>query len=121
MTKLHSSQWQNWLLSDGTYLHALLAASSAIRDACLNREPSQRTHLHLSKAVAQLREKIMAPRYLINDVTAAGVALLCVASFVCVDNVAMAAHGKGLREIIRLRGGLNNISSDPQFMFNITR
>jgi Fungal specific transcription factor domain len=83
--------------------------------------PSNLTRLHLSKAVGRLKKNITTAGSTIKDATVASIVSLCVASFVSFDSAAMAVHGNGLREIIRLRGGLNSFRFDPQFMFTIMR
>ncbi|KAH8664709.1 hypothetical protein BX600DRAFT_464892 [Xylariales sp. PMI_506] len=120
-TKLHSSQWWDWLLSDVAYLHAILAAVSAVQDGLMRRKTSKLTHLHLSKAVGELQENINTGSSSITDVTVAGIISLYITSFVSLDKAAMVVHGKGLAEIVRLRGGLESFRFDSQFMFLMTR
>jgi hypothetical protein len=118
---LTSTQWQDWLFTDIAYVHAAITISTVVRDFLLKREPSKTTSFHLRKAISQLNKNLSDETLSLSDVNIAVVISLSIVSCISKDYVATTAHATGLREIVRLRGGLDSFVNNPQLQVGMTR
>lgn len=118
---LESSQWQEWLFRDVAYVHAAITVSTVVRDLLLKRQPSKIPAFHLRKAISQLNKNLSDKSLSLSDANIAVIISLGMASCVSQDYVSTSAHAAGLREIVRLRGGLDSFRSNPQLQVGMTR
>lgn len=118
---LKSSQWEDWLFMDVAYVHAAITVSTAVRNLLLNREPSKTPSFHLRKAISQLNKNLSDESLSLSDTNIAVIISLSMASCISQDYVSTSAHAAGLREIVRLRGGLDSFHGNPQLQVGMTR
>ncbi|KAI0163916.1 hypothetical protein GGR57DRAFT_451814 [Xylariaceae sp. FL1272] len=120
-TALHSTLWREWQFTDATYLHALLATSSAVQDSLREQQPSRLTRTHLSKAMEKLKQTLSTVTGELSDAALASVLLLCATSIIAADRAALVRHFNGLQSMIRLVASSSVWGSDPQCLFIMTR
>lgn len=118
---LQLSQFHDWLFTDVAFLHASLAVSASVQDFLLQRGPSKTTSLHLRKSAARLNRDLSAGNSALGDGAISTIMALWIASCFSLDQVAMAAHGDGLRNMVRLRGGLDSFRHYPQMVYLMAR
>jgi hypothetical protein len=120
-SNLKSSQWRDWLFKDVAYVHAAVTVSTVIQDFLLKREQAKATSVHLRKAISHLNKNLSDDSLSLSDATIAVIISLSIASCISKDYVATTAHAAGLREIVRLRGGLDSFGGNPQLQVGMTR
>lgn len=125
--------WFRWLLDDAAYFHSLLFTVSAFQDIInsgpegalsgqnLSTQFSRRTQLHLRRSMELLRESIQDRDRQMEDVTAAVVVSMAMMADAIGDDDACEAHVNGLREMVRLRGGMKAFSHNRQLQIKISR
>ncbi|RSL53945.1 hypothetical protein CEP53_007598 [Fusarium sp. AF-6] len=118
---IRSTQWRDWLLTDPAYVYSMVAVCAAVRDFLLKREKSKNTSLYLRKAISQLNQTLSIQSRALVDPTVATVFALGVMSAIGNDHSGMLAHAAGLKEIIRLRGGLDSFRGNPQLPVVLSR
>jgi hypothetical protein len=118
---LTSSQWRDWLFIDAAYVHAAITVSTVVRDFLLKRELSKATSFHLKKAISQLNKNLSDKTLSLSDASIAVIITISIASCISKDYVATSAHAAGLREMVRLQGGLDSFLGNPQLHIAMTR
>lgn len=125
--------WFYWMYHDSAYLHSLLFTVSAFQDlvACggvdvskggnLSSVFSKRTQVHLRRTFELLQEKLQDPEKQLEDVTAATVISLAMMADAIGDTAACEMHVSGLKEMVRLRGGIKALSHNRQLQIKICR
>ncbi|RSL80915.1 hypothetical protein CEP52_017303 [Fusarium oligoseptatum] len=127
--------WFRWLLQDAAYLHSVLFMVSAFQDLFNMRTTKGRksyengwgisfsaeTRSRLREAIKQLQYKIDDKEKQVEDVTAAVVIQLAVMADAMEDVDAFEAHSNGLRNIVRLRGGLEAFNDNRQLQIKLCR
>lgn len=118
---LKSSQWGDWLFKDVAYVHSAITVSMVVRSLLLKREPPEMSSSHLRKAISQLNMNLSDESTCLSDINIAVIIVLCMASCIGQDHASTLAHGNGLRELVRLRGGLDSFHGNPQLQVGMTR
>ena len=118
---MRSSQWRDWLFSDATYVHSIVAVCSVVQDFLLQRHRSNKTLVHLKKTIANLNGSLSDATRSRRIETLAVIISLSIAAIVSRDHLAMVAYAVGLWEIIRLRGGLEAFRGNPQLPVVLAR
>ncbi|KAM0425606.1 hypothetical protein ACHAPT_009137 [Fusarium lateritium] len=127
--------WFRWLLQDATYLHSVLFMVSAFQDLVDMRATrgrrsfetgwgicfSPETRGRLRQTIKLLQDKIEDKEKQVEDVTAAVVIQLAVMADAMEDIDAFEAHSNGLRNIVRLRGGLESFNDNRQLQIKLCR
>ncbi|RSL45938.1 hypothetical protein CEP54_014074 [Fusarium duplospermum] len=127
--------WFRWLLQDAAYLHSVLFMVSAFQDLFSMRTTKGRksyengwgisfsaeTRSRLREAIKQLQYKIDDKEKQVEDVTAAVVIQLAVMADAMEDVDAFEAHSNGLRNIVRLRGGIEAFNDNRQLQIKLCR
>lgn len=127
--------WFRWLLQDAAYLHSVLFMVSAFQDLFNMRATGGRksydtgwgvtfspeTRGRLREAIRLLQYNIDDREKQIEDVTAAVVIQLAVMADAMEDVDAFEAHSNGLRNIVRLRGGLEAFNDNRQLQIKLCR
>ncbi|KAH8890159.1 hypothetical protein GQ53DRAFT_722036 [Thozetella sp. PMI_491] len=114
------SLWWQWLFEDGAFLQSALAYACAHDDlSIVNTGLSSRTHAEMRKTLNQLNKNLSDANYSLRDSTIS-VVLSLIALADCVgDDTAVTAHTIGLREMIKLRGGLYNFRHDTKLFIKL--
>ncbi|KAF4977655.1 hypothetical protein FZEAL_5845 [Fusarium zealandicum] len=126
--------WFRWLLQDATYLHSVLFMVSAFQDLLARRSSgegddielgefrfSPETHRHLRKTIHLLQDKIQDGQRQLEDTTASAIIALAMMADTVGDAQAFEAHSKGLRDIIKMRGGLQGFKHNRQVQIKLCR
>jgi hypothetical protein len=113
--------WFQWLTQDTPYLHVVLFGISVI-DCVLGQKPFERkTHYHLAKTHAFLRERMTDSNLCLQDSTIFAVVFL-VHYFSCLRDYKTAMiHMNGLGKIVNLRGSLESFRSKSRLYIKIAR
>ncbi|KAF2183292.1 hypothetical protein K469DRAFT_635233 [Zopfia rhizophila CBS 207.26] len=113
-----------WLFSDTAFLHSVLCASYAINDFMAPQwdgNPGRKTVFHLRETLSLLQVK-MHNEYVYQDESVLQVVInLALLAAVFGDWGPAAAHFKGLRKIVQLRGGLEFLRARPKLHFKLDR
>lgn len=114
-----------WLFKDASFLHSVLCASYAVSDLLYPQwdgRPGQKTLTHLRKTLLLLQEKMSSvPNVYEDESVLVVVQNLALLSAVFGDWEAAAAHFKGLKKIVELRGNLDFLASRPKLHFKLDR
>ncbi|KAJ4311630.1 hypothetical protein N0V84_010344 [Fusarium piperis] len=127
--------WFRWLLQDAAYLHSVLFMVSAFQDLFNMRTTkghkssdsgwgisfSSETRSRLRETIKLLQYKIDDREKQVEDATAAVVIQLAVMADAMEDVDAFEAHSNGLRNIVRLRGGLEAFNDNRQLQIKLCR
>jgi hypothetical protein len=109
-----------WLYEDKAYLHSVLLGTSAMKDYMALRPLSKATLSHLRRAITSLNDRLTAHDAYKSDAIWWCVLTLATLSAMFSDKAAGAAHMKGLRRIVELRGGKRYVRADPKKHFKLT-
>ncbi|KAF7539468.1 hypothetical protein G7Z17_g12418 [Cylindrodendrum hubeiense] len=122
--------WFRWLLEDHTYLQSVLFMVSAFQDHIdtVNdnhvgglRGFSARTQSRFKNTIQLLQEKIQDHETQIEDTTVSVVATLAMVADAAGDAAGFKAHVIGLKEMVRLRGGLGGLNHNRQLQIKLCR
>jgi hypothetical protein len=129
--------WFYWACTDTVYLHSLLFAVSAFHDllgVTLNNSLSParrgdltsyyfsaRTLRHLRRTMQLLQERLQDSTRQLEDATASVVITLAMMADVVGDSEASKAHVNGLKEMVRLRGGMKSMESNRDVQLKLCR
>ncbi|KAF2271243.1 uncharacterized protein EI97DRAFT_428609 [Westerdykella ornata] len=118
------SAFFEWLFSDATFLHSILCASYAINELMVtqwNGKPGRKTVFHLRETLSLLRAKMRQEDAYRDESVLHIVINLALLAAVFGDWEAAAAHLKGLRKIVQLRGDLAFLRARPKLHFKLDR
>ncbi|KAH7148290.1 hypothetical protein EDB81DRAFT_932647 [Dactylonectria macrodidyma] len=125
--------WFRWLLEDHAYLQSVLFMVSAFQDLIDARVTardsdvsgprrfSRRTRSHLGHAIRLLQEKIQDRERQIEDTTMSAVCTLAMVADAAGDSVGFEAHVGGLKNMVRMRGGLVGLEHNKQLQMKLCR
>ncbi|KAM5352860.1 hypothetical protein ACJ41O_005582 [Fusarium nematophilum] len=127
--------WFRWLLQDAAYLHSILFMVSAFQDLIAAQGSSGRDNFELGfasgfsaqtrdrlrRTIQLLQDKLQDREKQIEDTTASVVITLAMMADVAEDAAAFEAHSKGLRQIVRMRGGLEGFKDNRQIQIKLCR
>jgi hypothetical protein len=127
--------WFRWLLEDPAYLNSALFNVSIFHDivARRNRKPSQveiasaqelfspRSWRYLRRTINLLQERIENKSTQDKDSTAAVVVSLAMTAELVGDDKAFNIHVEGLKNIVRMRGGLDAFPINSKMQIKICR
>ncbi|KAH7149049.1 hypothetical protein B0J13DRAFT_295836 [Dactylonectria estremocensis] len=122
--------WFRWLLEDHTYLQSVLFMASAFQDLIDagvtandygSRGFSRRTQSHLGHTIRLLQEKIQDRERQIEDTTMSAVSTLAMVADAAGDSAGFEAHVRGLKDMVRMRGGLVGLEHNRQLQMKLCR
>jgi hypothetical protein len=128
--------WFYWACTDTVYLHSLLFAVSAFHDllgvTSHDLSPARRSDLtsyyfsprtlrHLRRTMQLLQERLQDSARQLEDATASVVITLAMMADVVGDSQASKTHVDGLREMVRLRGGMKSMQSNRDVQLKLCR
>ncbi|KAL4883973.1 hypothetical protein BJY04DRAFT_215856 [Aspergillus karnatakaensis] len=105
--------WIQQALSDPCAFHTTLYAASAHLDAFRGTRDNRMTLYHHGIALHLLNERLRVQKAVYSESIMACVAPLVYFSSIGEDKVSSQIHKKALSEMIRAKGGFQNISADP--------
>ncbi|KAF2874687.1 hypothetical protein BDV95DRAFT_591487 [Massariosphaeria phaeospora] len=115
------SRWLRYMSTDTAYFHVTLCLMSATSDFYLEQSSRSASALvHLSHTLRLINERLSGEGAL-SDMTLVLVTGLVVYSQLRGDTQTWRTHMQGLHDLIRLRGGLGNFSSDSALLQKICR
>lgn len=113
------SPWIEHLMTDSTYLHAILYASECYGNILLGRDQeSKETQFHLLKTLQLLRGRISNsgdPLAVANQ-TIMTVVVLAFASEVLGESSVLVNHLEGLTRMVGLRGGFGRVGVESDML-----
>ncbi|GKT49709.1 uncharacterized protein ColSpa_09890 [Colletotrichum spaethianum] len=112
--------WFYWLMSDAAFLHSILFTVGLLHDSIVGKT-SKRTSFHVWKTLSLLNQNISDKDLALADSTIATVVSMCMVSEVFGDRDSAAAHVKGMRRIVELRGGIETFRHNLQLKIKICR
>lgn len=92
-------------------LHIILYTSTCFLNET-GHIPKLGVMAHKGKAIRMLNENLRSQSHQTNDAVIAGVVQLVVNEWYWGDTDDLCAHMRGLREMIRIRGGFHNLGMD---------
>ncbi|KAH8667036.1 hypothetical protein BX600DRAFT_436407 [Xylariales sp. PMI_506] len=110
-----------WLSQDPAYLHSILFAASGIHDYFTHKGLSTLTFYHLGKAISFIHQHMDNVAGQLRDSTVSAIITLVLLSSNFVDYSSAEVHAKGLRQIVRLRGGLSAFRKNPSLLIKLCR
>ncbi|KAH0427157.1 hypothetical protein CcaCcLH18_09824 [Colletotrichum camelliae] len=113
--------WFHWLLVDPAYLHSVLFTVAMLHDWLLGSKRSKKTNYHIWKSLNYLNENIASKEMAVADSTVATIVTMSMVAEMFGDHAASAAHVAGLRQIVKLRGGIENFRHNLQLFAKICR
>ncbi|KAK7426260.1 hypothetical protein QQZ08_007290 [Neonectria magnoliae] len=125
--------WFRWLLEDNTYLQSVLFMVSAFQDlvtmqiaaggshTCWSGNFSPQTQTRLRHTIRLLQEKIQDRERQLEDTTMSVVTMLAMLADATSDAAAFKAHVTGLKEMVRMRGGLAAFNHNRQLQIKLCR
>lgn len=127
--------WFRWLLEDAGYLHAVSFMVSAFQDLLALQDSaraprpgtpwshgfSARTHVYLRRTIRALRDNLDDEQRQLRDTTASAVISLAMVADAAGDTEAFEAHVRGLKQMVRLRGGLKGFGDNRQLQVKLCR
>ena len=115
------AEYFDWLFDDAAYLHSTLLAASAMHDAARKQPLAKATCFHLQRTLSLLNEELSEGDAYRKNSTVYIVITLALFARLFGDYTAAETHMSGLRQIVRLRGGLKGLRRTPKLHFTIDR
>ncbi|VUC35243.1 unnamed protein product [Clonostachys rosea] len=115
------SPWHDWFFLDDAYAHSSMIFACAVFENVIQQGPSQLRMFHTSKAIRQVNTTLSDSTLFMRNSNIAAVICLAFASFVSHDYHATASHATGLRQIVLLRGGIENFKQVLQLLVGMSR
>ncbi|KAK2001689.1 hypothetical protein LX36DRAFT_328304 [Colletotrichum falcatum] len=112
--------WFHWLFSDAAFLHSILFTVCLLHDS-VGGETSKRTSFHVWRALNLLNRNISDRSLALADSTLATVVSMSMVSEVFGHRDSAAAHVRGMRRIVQLRGGIESFRHNLQLQVKICR
>lgn len=116
-----TSHWREWLTDDVAYTHSSMALSCALQDFLQGRKDSRTAIVHLTLAIRHLNQKLSNPNLALGNSTVATIINLTAATAIASSYETASAHVSGLRRIVELRGGLDDLQADSHTIATISR
>jgi hypothetical protein len=125
--------WFRWLLEDTGYLNAVCFIVSAFQDLLDMKETarvpgipwaqgfSPRTRMYLRQTIRTLQENLDDSERQLRDTTASTVISLALVADAAGDTEAFEAHMGGLKQMVKMRGGLGGFHSNKQLQVKLCR
>lgn len=116
--------WFQWLAQDAAYLQCALFSTSVAEDFSKNRPVSSASFTHLSKAISLLNRALSQKDGSVDslsDSTITIVFMLATFASMMGDHASAVAHAHGLRQMVRLRGGLDSLRSNAKLCIQLGR
>lgn len=116
-------QWFHWLFQDAGYLQCAIFTASATQDFVCKQSITPGTYSHLRKTIALLNDNLSSndSAVSIRDSTLSTVIMLAMFSCMMNDHNGAKAHVAGLREMVRLRGGLEAFRDNSKLYIKLGR
>jgi len=111
----------HWLFQDVAFLHSILLTICAIHDSVRAQPLARITRFHLQRTLHLLNRKLAERDGYRIDSTVHVVITLALMAGLFGDHAAAQSHMSGLRQIVRLRGGLEQLRRTPKLHFTIDR
>jgi len=124
--------WFYWTAEDAAYLNMILCATSMFSDIdAARRRPtkpdvlqqviSRNSRYHLNRTLTLLSERLKNYELALTDSSFASVTSLSILADFLEDASASRAHAAGLRQMVRLRGGIASLSHNCHLQAKICR
>lgn len=113
------SPWIEYLMTDQTYLHAILYASECQGNILLGRDQDSRpTQFHLSKTLKLLADRISNSDdpLAVADQTIMTTVVLAFASEALGEGTVLTNHLYGLMKMVALRGGFDRVGAESDML-----
>jgi len=115
------SDYSHWFFQDVAFLHSVLLAICAIHDNVRDQPLARVTRFHLQRTLHLLNRKLAEQDGCRTDSTVYIFITLALMAGLFGDHAAAEKHMTGLRQIVRLRGGLEQLRRTPKLHFTIGR
>ncbi|KAL3476265.1 hypothetical protein BJX99DRAFT_228184 [Aspergillus californicus] len=117
------SEWFYWLFQDVAYLQCSFFMMSATTDMLMRTPTSPNTYSQLRKSISLLNQRLCSTytSVALHDSTIAVVVMLTMFSCMLNDHAGARAHLSGLRQMVRLRGGLEAFKSNTKLSLKLGR
>ncbi|OHE94943.1 hypothetical protein CORC01_09737 [Colletotrichum orchidophilum] len=113
--------WFYWLLTDAAFLHSILFTVGLLHDSVKGESASKKTNFHVWKTLHLLNKNIANQNMALADSTIATIVSMCMVAEIFGQRDSAAAHIKGMRQIVKLRGGIESFSHNLQLQVKICR
>ncbi|KAK1523782.1 uncharacterized protein CCOS01_08869 [Colletotrichum costaricense] len=113
--------WFYWLLTDAAFLHSILFTVGLMNDTVKGDSPSKHTNFHIWKTLQLLNQNIADQDMALADSTIATIVSMCMVAEIFGQRDNAAAHIQGMRQIVKLRGGIESFSHNLQLQVKICR
>lgn len=132
---VNANCWFQWLFQDMAYFSSVLFVASSFQDiytatqtsttmkpsADLSLRLSPRTTHYLRRTIALLQERLQDPSLSVEDISIATVVSLALVADACGDADSARAHVNGLKQMVRMRGGVKGMMSNRHVLSKICR
>ncbi|KAH8660013.1 hypothetical protein BX600DRAFT_53059 [Xylariales sp. PMI_506] len=109
------------LSSEVLCFHTTLLLTAAADDLVARRPLSATAYRHLRRALPILNERLADPHAFDYDFVFYAISILASVALVFGEYAAAAAHAAGMRQIIRLRGGIRALDYNPLAQMSLDR
>ena len=132
---VNANCWFHWLFQDVAYYYSVLFIASSFQDIWmaspkpgtvapgtdLSRKLSPRSRHYLRRTIALLQKRLDDPALSLEDVSIATVVSLAMVADACGDTDSAKAHVGGLKQMVRMRGGVRAMMSNRHVLCKICR
>ncbi|KAL4924095.1 uncharacterized protein BDV17DRAFT_301291 [Aspergillus undulatus] len=115
--------WANWLFTDTVYLQCSLFMASTMHDLTLNKSISTKTYSNLRETIIALNKRLSTSdqEVALSDSTLAVVITLTMFCCMISDHGGARAHAKGLKMMVKLRGGMQGVMRNRKLYLKLGR
>ena len=113
--------WFGYLVEDIACLHALVFLTSVTRDKLLGIQSSATSRKHLSRTLCLLSERLSCRDLAVTDQTISVVISLALAAIIFGEVRVARTHIEGLRKMIDMRGGIDELLPNRQLWYKTCR
>ncbi|KAF9878164.1 hypothetical protein CkaCkLH20_04202 [Colletotrichum karsti] len=106
--------WFFWLMMDPAYLHSTLFTVALLNDWVRGTKRSKKTNYHIGKTLKYLNQNLANKDTAVADSTVATIVTVSIVAELFGDHASSTAHVAGLRQIVKLRGGVDSFQHNLQ-------
>lgn len=132
---VNANCWFQWVFQDMAYYFSVLFVASSFQDihaatqrpatsgpgTDLSRRLSPRTTYYLRRTIGLLQKRLEDPSLSVEDVSIATVVSLAMVADASGDEDGARAHVSGLKQMVRMRGGVKGMMSNRHVLSKICR
>ncbi|KAL4932569.1 uncharacterized protein BDV17DRAFT_300680 [Aspergillus undulatus] len=120
---LSDCDWTFWLFLDPAYLQSMFFLASGTQDLASNQPLTATTYAFLRQTIVRLNKQLsnMDTSAALRDSTVAVVIVLTLFSSLINDQPGAEAHFAGLRQMVRLRGGIQSFRNNTKLYLKLAR